>query len=353
MALFLLIIHLTLLAVFAANVVYLRRRASHPPAPTFPPGSVLIPARNEANNLPRLLGSLHEQDYPDFEIVVYDDGSADETPEVLRRFASPRLITLRGEGPPAGWVGKVHALYQATRQARGSLFLFLDADTELHGADALRRLVDDYAALPAPSVMTVLPRFRGGGMALVSIVPNAILTGLPWPLVRRVRSRSLGALNGQCWVIDAASYRQHEPHRAVAGEILEDVAIGRYLKERGVIPYLIDANDRVSVHMYADLRDAWAGFQKNAYLLFGGTVPRFALLTALFILTYVAAPFVDARFLVLIYLNKLLTDRWSGIPLWVSAIAPLSFILAATLQIDSARSHLTGRVRWKGRSVGP
>ncbi len=351
MVLYLALVHAGLLLILAGNYVYLRRRRARVVPAAYPPVSILIPARNEEDNLRRLLPSLLQQDYPDFEVIVYDDGSEDGTWQVLRAADDARLKALRGAGPPPGWVGKVHALYQAAQHAAGTLFLFLDADAELLDAGALRRLVERHAALPEASVMTGLVRLRGGGDLLVSLVPNAILAALPWPLVRPLPLRSLGALNGQCWMIDAAAYRRFAPHEHLKNEVLEDVRIGRYLKGEGVVPVLCDLQREVAVYMYPDYRAAWRGFRKNAYLILGGRPLLFALLCANFILTYVLAPLFWPGFLGSIYLLKGATDRLSGYPLWITLLAPVSFLLGTLLQIDSALSHWTGRVSWKGRRV--
>jgi cellulose synthase/poly-beta-1,6-N-acetylglucosamine synthase-like glycosyltransferase len=177
-------IHLLLFSVFVANMVYLWRGRKQKAPDVLSRLSVLIPARNEEANLQRLLPSLLRQDYPDFEVIVYDDGSEDGTWEVIHQAQDDRLRAMRGSGPPPGWVGKVHALYQATREASGDVYLFLDADAEFLHPSALCHLAAYHSALPEDSVMTGLTRLLGGGKILVSLVQNAILTGLPWPLVQ-------------------------------------------------------------------------------------------------------------------------------------------------------------------------
>ncbi|BBM70192.1 glycosyl transferase family 2 [Rhodothermus marinus] len=347
-------LHLLLWGTLLASLRYLRRQPRPvPQADVWPSLSVLIPARNEAANLRRLLPTLLRQDYPHFEVIVYDDGSEDATPFVLERYRfDRRLRVLRGEGPPPGWVGKVHALYQATRHARGTLYLFLDADTELLRPDAFRHLVARYRALPPGSVATALPSLRGGGQLLVSLVPLMILAGLPWPLVRRLPHPLLGALNGQCWLIDATHYHRLEPHRRHKNEVLEDVQIGRYLKKHGLVPEMLDLRRELAVHMYPDLQAAWRGFRKNAYLLMGGRPLPFLLLWLGYGLAFVLAPLVWGPLLVSILGLKLVVDRLLVHPLWLSLLAPLSHLLAWALQLDSAWSHWRGRVRWKDRPVG-
>ncbi len=346
------LVHVGLWCVLAGNLWYLHRHRQRTALDVPPSLSVLIPARNEARNLERLLPSLLVQEHPAFEVIVYDDGSEDSTWDVLQSVDDPRLTAVQGSGPPSGWVGKVHALYQATRHASGSQYLFLDADARLNDAGALHRLAERFAALPPASVLTGLTHLRGGAAPLVSMVPNAILIGLPWPLVKRAPSPKLSALNGQCWMIDAHAYHEHEPHEALPNEVLEDVMIGRHLKRQGLLPVLVDVQQEVSIHMYDNFSAAWRGFRKNAYLILGGAPLPFIGLFLYFLLVFVLAPLVAPWYLASIYGLKAVTDRVSGFPWWVTALAPLSYLTSSALQLDSAFSHWRGRVAWKGRRVG-
>lgn len=341
--------HLGLWGVLLLNLAYLRRTPA-PGSSSTPTLSVCIPARNEAQNLKRLLPTLLRQDYPSFEIIVCDDRSDDATWSVLQSFDAPALQAIRGEGPPDGWIGKVHALYQCTRQASGERYLFLDADAELTGADALRRLVGKHETADS-GVTTGLPRLRGAAAVLVSLVPYSLLTGLPWPLVSRTDLPALSALNGQCWMIDAPLYDRYEPHERLRNAVLEDVAIGRYLKREGHPPVLRDVQAHVSVHMYDGFGAAWAGFRKNAYLLLGGAPLPFVAMYGYFVLTWLVAPLLSPWFLVSLYGLKSTTDRANGFSPATSLWAPVSFVLGLALQLDSAVHHWTDRVTWKGRSV--
>lgn len=352
MTLFLTLLHAGLLVLIGANWWYLRLAKRASLANTRVPRlSVLIPARNEEDNLKRLLPSLAAQDYPDLEVIVYDDASEDRTWEVIQHYGDGRVRGVRGTGPPEGWMGKPHALYQATRQATGERYLFLDADAELLQTDALRRLMALHEGMPQPGVMTGLPRLKGSGKLLVSLVPNAILVGLPWPLVRYIPLPALGAVNGQCWMLAAEPYHRLEPHREAKGEILEDVMIGRYLKRNGVVPYLRDVQSELAVYMYRSFGDAWRGFRKNAYLILGGAPASFALMFAIFGLTFVVTPLFGWWLLLSIYAFKVATDRISGFSWTLSILAPLSYTLGWVLQLDSAVSHWLHRVSWKGRRV--
>jgi hypothetical protein len=343
------LLHAVLWGTLLANLWYLRSDAP-PSSEALPSLTICIPARNEAQNLQRLLPSLLQQEYPDLEVIVWDDGSEDDTWAVLNAFNAPTLTVLRGDGPPDGWIGKVHALYQCTRHATGERYLFLDADAELTGPQALRQLMARHDAANTP-LSTGLPRLRGGARLLVSLVPYSILTGLPWPLVPRTDLPALSALNGQCWCIDASLYHDVEPHAEMKDAVLEDVSIGRYLKRLGHPPVLLNVDDLVSVYMYEDLPSAWQGFRKNAYLLMGGGPLAFAGMYGYFAFTWLVAPLLSPWFLASLYGLKWTTDRANGVSTAVTLLAPLSFLLGLVLQFDSAVQHWTDRVTWKGRRV--
>lgn len=313
--------------------------------------SVVIPARNEASNLQRLLPSLLEQTYPDFEVVVLDDASEDATWEVLEGIDDTRLTKLRGAGPPPGWVGKVHALYEATRHTSGELLLFLDADAEFLHDKALDVIVASYLAAGRESVLTAVTRLRGGGHVLVSMVTHAMLAAVPWFALKKLRP-AFSALNGQCWMVDAQVYAETEPHLAHKNEVLEDVRIGRYLAAQGHHPVLVDLQREIAIHMYVDTVDAWRGFRKNAYLIMGGTISGFFASLVAYWLAYIVGPATSIWLLASLFVLKAWTDRRTGFNPAISLLAPVSFLLGAVMQFDSAIAHWRGRVTWKARQVG-
>src|SRR5579864_997539 len=75
-----------------------------------PQVSVIVPARNEESNIQRCVTSLLEQDYPNYEVIVVDDDSTDETPCILDALAhthprGDRLWVLRLRALPPKWAG--------------------------------------------------------------------------------------------------------------------------------------------------------------------------------------------------------------------------------------------------------
>ncbi len=344
----------TLLAtVLLANLIHLRQarwRLGGRPTPKSRV-SIIIPARDEARNLERLIPTLLMQSHHEFEIIIYDDDSADDTLRFLSRVNDSRVKVIHGLPLPPGWVGKVHALYQATRTATGDLYLFLDADAALRDGQSLERLAARFEGLTPDSVLTGITRMSGGGQLLVSLLPFVILTCLPLPLAERLRSRRLTGLNGQCWMIQRSLYHQLEPHLQHPAEVLEDIHIGRYLKANNVVPHLLDLQEEVEVFMYRDLAGAWRGFRKNVYPFMGESVWSFAAIHILYVTILVASPLISPWFLVASYGLKLITDRFASVPLFISIATPVTMLLGALLQLDSAVAHWSGRAVWKDRPI--
>lgn len=358
--------HAGVFCLLGVNLVFMARSRGKRVAPTvWPRVSVLVPARNEADNLRLLLPSLLGQDYPDAEFIVVDDASEDGTWGVITEHADSRLVGVRGDGPPPGWVGKVHALFQATRRATGEVFVFLDADGLLADRGALSRLVERWSAAGgAGNAVSGLPLYldRGPGALMTSLVPFAVLAALPIPLVSRTANPAIGALNGQIWVIGAPDYRRLEPHESLKNEVLEDVMIGRLLKREGVRLHFIDLKDDLAVRMYGSFSEAWHGFRKNAYLLAGGTPMRASLFFLLYAFVWVLPTLLALGWLagavplgwlplVSLTLIKSAIDQSGRFPLSVSGLAPVALALGAALLIGSAWAHFRGTVAWKGRTV--
>jgi len=92
--------------------------------------SILIPARNEEDNILLLLKSILQQDYSNYEVIVYDDESSDNTYSICADFAAryAQFSVIKGDKLPGGWIGKNYACHQLANFARGKYLLFLDAD---------------------------------------------------------------------------------------------------------------------------------------------------------------------------------------------------------------------------------
>jgi len=295
---------------------------------------------------------LASQSYQNLEVIVYDDESTDRTWDVIQQHRGGRISGIRGEPLPDGWIGKCHALHQAAQRADGEIFLFLDADVLVNHDHVVERLVSEFLSLPPFRALTAMPGLQpSGGRLLVSLIPNSILLTIPWFVTQWLKAPSMAMLNGQCWMINAEDYRSFNPHQKHRTEILEDVKIGRDLVRSGMRIHLIATKDDIDVRMYETIDQAWRGFRKNAYLLFGGTPIRFLLLQIPFLFFFLIAPIIAPPLLAWLYVLKYGSDRVAGFKAVVTLLAPVSYVAGLVLDWDSAIHHWRGDVTWKGRSV--
>ena len=129
LALLLVFVTALFLARMALLLVFARRHArlvrGRPPEPPFtPPVSIVVPAFNEAVGIERAVRSLAASDYPDFEILVVDDGSTDGTAELVERLELPTVLVLQQSN-----LGKPAALNRGIAAARHDVVVMVDADT--------------------------------------------------------------------------------------------------------------------------------------------------------------------------------------------------------------------------------
>jgi cellulose synthase/poly-beta-1,6-N-acetylglucosamine synthase-like glycosyltransferase len=352
-----------MLAVALLNLLTAPRLGRGDASAGHPSVSLLVPARDEAENLRRTLPSLLAQDQPGLEILLLDDRSRDGTAAAARRIAGAdgsRLRVMRGTEPPSGWAGKNWACHQLSEAATGEVLLFCDADVEA-APGAVRATLAAMRAHRADA-LTALPRQRMDGWMQAAVVPVvAQLPGLallPLRLIPLLRAPSLSMANGQWLAFTRAAYGDCGGHAAVRGEVLEDVALGRRVKASGGRLVACVAPDLLAVRMYASAREMRAGFRKNLYPLLGGRPLPFVLVTGMLGFAWLF-PFAAAAgngalaFAPLILLAAL---RIVGMLLfrhgWRTAVAhPLGVACAAVLAVESWRDHRRGRVRWKGRTV--
>jgi cellulose synthase/poly-beta-1,6-N-acetylglucosamine synthase-like glycosyltransferase len=124
-----------------------RARRSRPVGSRYTPfASVVVPAFNEAVGIERAVRSLAKSSYPDFEVIVVDDGSSDGTADLVDRLQLERVRVIRQAN-----AGKSAALNRGIAAARGEVIVMVDADTVFE-RDSLRKVI---APLAAPEVGAV------------------------------------------------------------------------------------------------------------------------------------------------------------------------------------------------------
>jgi chlorobactene glucosyltransferase len=242
-----------------------RRREPGAAAPLV---SVIVPARNEADNIGTCVRSLTASAYPAFEIIVVDDGSEDGTGELARALdpgAARRLQVLAGAPLPAGWLGKPWACWQGYQDAEGDLLLFTDADTT-HGRELMGRAV---AALEEEGahLLTLVGRQLMGTLWERLVQPQVFfLMFFRFPrfeqTARNARWRDAVA-NGQYLLFRREAYERIGGHVCVKDEVVEDLALAQHVKRAGLLLRIRSAESELATRMYRSLRQLVDGWSKN------------------------------------------------------------------------------------------
>ncbi len=224
--------------------------------------TVVIPARDEADRIGPVLAAMVGA--PGVaEVIVVDDNSADQTAAIAGA-AGARVMS--GEPLKPGWAGKAWALQQGVSAANSPWVVTLDADTDpdprLPLALVARATTEGYG------FMTVGGRFYCPSPGARWMHP-AFLTTLVYrfgpPGVRGVAAEQMMA-NGQCMVARTELWKSEGLMNPVAGELVEDVALARYLARRGHAVGFLDAAELLTVRMYEDALDTWRGWGRSIAL---------------------------------------------------------------------------------------
>ena len=368
-ALFIVLFLLLGLITVVVNHLTVRRFDQYPKTRITPRVSILIPARNEEINIEACVTSLLDQDYPDYEVIVLDDHSNDNTLNILASLASHdrRLQILEGKPLPGGWLGKHWACHQLDQAAAGELILFMDADTR----SAPNMLLDSVSALLAENadLVTAFPHeevVTWGERLLVPVIGFGIFTFIPLRMVQRYRLTALSVTIGQFMLFRRAAYDAIGGYEAVRSEIVDDMALGRRIMGNGLEWRFMDGTGHITCRMYRGFWEAVNGFSKNIFAVFDYRIlPYLAgwLLVGIvflepvvaFVSRWVGTPLTSipeeyAAISVLLSLVLWMTAyRQFKFPAYLVFYYPLSLALFILVVIRSFFQTVTGTATWKDR----
>lgn len=356
-------------------------RLPHPPSRThWPSVAVIVPARDEAAMVGRTLPGLLAQRYEGpVALYLVDDCSEDGTAQAAGRAAEAAgaeaipLTVVTGGPRPAGWVGKTWALEQGLRAATGATgatgveyVLFTDADIH-HPPDSLARLVGA-AEEGSWDLVSLMARLRVATAWERLIVPAFVYFFsqlYPFRSVARRRSRTAAAAGG-CLLVRRDTLERAGGVAAIAGAVIDDVALGRAVKRAGGATWLGYADDVASIRPYPRLSDLWDMVARSAYtqlrhspVALAGTVAGLAVIYLGPVVVTVCglaagAPLVTAAGAVawaLLTFSYLPTVLYYRQPARWALTLPAAALLYGAMTVDSARRHRRGRgAAWKGRT---
>lgn len=325
--------------------------------------SVIIPARDEEHNIGRLLQSIRSGGAAPIEVLVVDDGSGDRTAEVARQSGA---VVVDPGTPPEGWRGKTWACQQGARAAKGSVLLFLDADTWVL-PDGLARMAGEFERRGL-AVLSLGPYHETERVyeqassifnltTFMGIGAFGILDSVERP----------GGLFGPCLLVDREAYWRAGGHEKVRGEILEHMSLAPILIKAGASAACLGGRGVVHTRMYPDgLKSLVEGWTK-AFATGAAKTSRLRLLLivgwifgSLFsVLDLALGPWIGwtASGYGLVYLAfafqwVLFLGRVGRFSFGTSLLFPLPLLFFFAVFSRSALLRVSGgRVVWKGRSI--
>jgi len=219
--------------------------------------SIIVPARNEENDIEQSLTSLLELDYHTYEVIAVNDRSTDRTGEIMERIEKslhpstssghPLLRVLHHRELPAGWLGKTHAMWTAANEANGDWLLFTDADV-LFKRDSLRRAVA-YAEAEKADHVVLFPQMimkRPGEYMMIAFFQTMFVFGhRPWKVAdpKSKDHMGVGAFN----LIRRKVYEAVGTYEALRMEVLDDMKLGKVVKNAGFAQRNVFGGDLISI----------------------------------------------------------------------------------------------------------
>ncbi|HKR97389.1 MAG TPA: glycosyltransferase [Candidatus Angelobacter sp.] len=345
-----------------------------------PPLTIVVPARNEESEIEPALRSLLQLDYPNYEVVAVDDRSIDRTGQIMDRLAAEpiaqgRLRVIHVQELPAGWLGKLHAMWLGSLRngspsnatlrndaqlGSGEWLLFTDADCVFH-PESLRRAVH-YAIQTGTDHLVLFPtaHMKTLGERMLISFPQVMSSFAmrPWK-IRDPKARDhigVGAFN----LISRSAYEAIGTYEKLRLEVVDDLKLGETIKRAGLRQDVVCGPGLVSLRWGAGAAGIIGNLEKNlfAFLRF-----RISLVVACCALTFFLCvwPFVGlvlasgwahaafAMVVAMIALAYALTARYAAGSVWLFLTCPFSAILFIAAVLRSAFKTLRdGAVTWRG-----
>ncbi|GGI43994.1 glycosyl transferase [Paenibacillus marchantiophytorum] len=320
--------------------------------------SVIIPARNEAGNLPHLLHALKIQTLEPYEIIVVDDFSEDDTQEVADSYGAK---VIANTSLPDGWTGKNWAVWNGYLQATGDYFAFLDADIKL-APRALESLVK--VRHKAGGVISVVPfHFTVKWVERLALIFNFLgVFAFTSPFEKNNPQKGL---YGSCILTTREDYESIHGHESIKSEMLDDLNLGATFRRAGIAVTNFLGSGLVSFRMYPQgLKSQIQGFGKGAVLgtskLRAGTVFLVALWVIGLLISESFFLFLHTSWWLPLFIGYLLYIvqifyfvKYVGV---FGVIMPILHVLSTLFFIfvmlySIYQVVFLGHVAWKGRQV--
>lgn len=324
--------------------------------------AILIPARNEEDNIKNLLSDLSEQVLlSDYLVTVLDDNSTDSTADAVRLYSNQdeKFELIDGKPLPHDWLGKNYACHQlAITKSDANYLVFLDADVRV-SIDAIATALTELQVKKLDFI-SPYPRQIAKSWSEHLIQPLlqwSWLSTLPIKLAQKSSRPSLTAANGQFFVVKTEAYIASGGHKSIKGEVIDDMELAKSLKRSGFKGGITNGSNIASCRMYQNWSQLRNGYQKSLWRAFK-EIPNAIILSLLLIIFFIYPVFemlkgssIGLVSYFLVVLSRMITAKLSRGNLISSLLHPLSILLLIYLLITSWIQHSRGNLAWKGRKL--
>ena len=335
--------------------------------------SVLIPARNEEDNIGKCLMSLLDQDYRNIEILVLDDNSTDSTSEVIKRISKTHknIKFLKGKKLPKGWTGKNYACHQLFKESKGEYLFFTDADT-IHSknsvSSALSCLVHNELDIISASPRQIMRSFHE---RMVNGLTNFQVLIPPLLIIEKSKIPIYGSGVGSLMLFRRSVYRKFGGHKEVRTSCIEDTSISKFFIKMGYKFMIFNGVKTYSTRLHQNFTEIYDSFCRvflgnfnnnrfvvslivlvlSVFFLF-----PFILLTALPLFNFDSSIFFYTNLSLLVFQVLLIlltrvmsTVRINGkiLDIFLHPVSVLYIVFMNTKLIFQRQDHT--KIRWKGR----
>ena len=307
-----------------------------PKEAALPSLTIVVPARNEEAEIEPALRSLLRLDYPGYEVLAIDDRSTDRTGAIMEQLAADsaaqgRLRVVHVSELPAGWLGKLHAMWLGARQGGSEWLLFTDADCVFH-PESLRRALH-YATSRGIDHLVLFPtaHMKTLGEQMLISFPQVVSSFAlrPWK-IRDPKARDhigVGAFN----LIRRSAYEAIGTYEKLRLEVVDDLKLGESIKKAGLRQDVVYGRGLVALRWGVGAAGIIGNLEKNLFAFM-----QFRLSLAL------AACVAICFLCVMPFAGLLLAPAWARAPFALAvAMIALGYSLAARLSAGSALLFVT------------
>ncbi len=316
--------------------------------------SVIIPARNEEENLSKLLPLLQNQTVKPYEIIVVDDNSSDGTFTIASRYEEVKVIRLSKE-PPVGWTGKTWAVWNGFLKSSGDYLLFIDADVEPSN-NFIETLLEKH--LEHGGLISVWPyqrfeKFYEHLSFILNLMAVYSSDNFGFP------SKKPSGAFGPVIFTTRRDYEKTGGHKLVSNAVVEDIKLGNLYLQHGLKVTNFLGNGIVKFRMYPKgLKQLLEGYSKSI------AVATSNVSTTSLVLSFLWLAGIYSSIPVVLVPNNLFRYFVTAIILFVMAkstgdykwydalLYPIHlYFFIATLLYSMYLKIVKKQVQWKGRTV--